>query len=75
MKHSRKTINAKLRAANTERGTLQEVFDEIEAFFEELQQLKQDLHEGKFTSPAQKAMRKLIDEILGSKKKEGENGQ
>ena len=39
MKHDRGTINAKLRAANTGRGTFQEFSQEIEAFYEELQQL------------------------------------
>jgi len=42
MKPNRETINAKLRAYSTDRGTLQAIFDEIEAFFENLQQLKQN---------------------------------
>ena len=39
MKHNRETINGKLRAYNTGMGTLTEIFEEIEAFYGELQQL------------------------------------
>jgi len=63
MKHDRGTINAKLRAANTGRGTFQEFANEIEAFFGDLQQLKQNIIENRIFSG--KHVKRLYDEILG----------
>lgn len=63
MKHNRGTINAKLRAANTGRGTFQEFANEIEAFFEELQKFRQsyiDYH-------GNKTVVEVINAILGEK--------
>ena len=40
MKHTRETINGKLRAYNAGKGTLQEFVDEVAAYFKELEQGK-----------------------------------
>lgn len=58
MKHNRETINAKLRAAKTGRGTFHAFVNEIEAFFKELQQLQQ-------TANIDMTVFELIGEILG----------
>lgn len=43
MEHDRETINGKLRAYNAGKGSLQEFVSEIEAFFEELEELEQKM--------------------------------
>lgn len=70
MEHDRKTINGKLRAYNEGKCTLQQFVDEIEAFFEELQQLKQNCPEcfGYFKNThgnRQETIKWFIDKILG----------